>query len=321
MDVGWNSSCPGERDSNWVWLFLWQGRPRCWKWGAAIQIRPKRSLPSCLFDSSAECLQKRLWVLSRGQTKARPALRVWSASLSRVPGEVLGPERGYWAVQTQVGVLAAGPGTENCTMLAGWLESSVLRNVLMILLLSETRETKPGEMERLSSEQQALRVYAGLYEQENCLSSFPGSVSRNWVLTFLMSAELILHSEKERMHIRQTPHRCGIKAGIALTRKCSSGPGPEGQHRERAFDASQIQVGSQPGHWTALWMRSSCLNLTKSLLPPLWKTADAHWSQSSWPSGGGQPVTAADRAVSLVQAAGMAKDAHHIYSRLQSTWR
>lgn len=118
----------------------------------------------------------------------------------------------------------------------------------MILLLSETRETKPGEMERLSSEQQVVRVYPGLCEQENCLSSFPGCVSRNWVLTFLMSAELILLSEQERMHIRQTPHRCGIKASIALTRKCSSGPGPEGQQRERAFGASPIQVGSQPGH-------------------------------------------------------------------------
>lgn len=42
LEEGLNSSCLGEKDNNWVWLILLQGRHRWWKLSIVIQIRLKK---------------------------------------------------------------------------------------------------------------------------------------------------------------------------------------------------------------------------------------------------------------------------------------
>lgn len=51
-----------------------------------------------------------------------------------------------------------------------------------------------------SESEQAAPIYLDLYEQENALFSFLGSVRISWVLMFQMFPELVLFSEKERMY-------------------------------------------------------------------------------------------------------------------------
>lgn len=119
LEVGLNSSCLEETIIE-CGCFPCKAWPRWWKLSIIIQIRPKSSLPPCLFSSSAK---RPLWVLSCGQTKSRPFDRA-ASSIAQTLGELLS-HQGTAGLLKLDGYFHNGSKHRNWRRSAKWPKSDV----------------------------------------------------------------------------------------------------------------------------------------------------------------------------------------------------